>query len=398
MGYGTLGVGCWRGVPTTCDGAAPVHAGESTDVAGRKTASGLDLVTSVGNLTDSTSPTSQVIAGVGFGDFIALLSGGAIVGLLCLCAIGLFICKRCSCCRRVERRVVPVVRAPVDKISGTIAAGRERITRVVPAALEDITAVASNASHAASSAVHVVADNKSVRLAGSAVTAAADLVNRTRPGYLKRRQTIALQRELVEAGRKRKLAEEAAKEEAEREKRREAKILASKLSFVDIVDDELLHQDLGVLPPTPQRLHHDWAKRDRAAIKIQRMVRSRFVRRYMREWRRHRAAKRLQAAARRFITRRKDAAILVQRSFRPKLRRWVNERTRARRLAVQLSEVIETTREVHARQTFARRYVQNARDVDDASSNANGNADDLGEDDAMEAYLDSLRRAAGLLD
>ena len=128
-------------------------------------------------------------------------------------------------------------------------------------------------------------------------------------------------------------------------------------------------------------------------MRIQRMVRSRFVRRYMREWKRHRAAVRLQSAARVYIARRVRAARKIQKMVRPKVNHWARQRVEAKRLMHELSDMLETTREAQARQAFAWRYDAGARDVDEVSEEEEEN-----EDNAMGAYLDGLRRAAGLID
>ena len=427
VGLGALGVSCWRGIPRTCDGPNPTHpdGAAPTDIAGRRTSRNYVLLGggSLGGGDDNRTgapdgqpnPMGGQASGIGLGDLVALLTGGAIVGMLCLCVLGFFYCRHCACFRRSERQVVPVVRNPADKyaasdaaggtLEGAVAARAEHKGARIAGDVSGVTAGIVNSTNAAVHAVERIGEStiaavNAVERIGESTIAAVHAVERigeqslaaVRPGYLKKKQMmIAMQRQAEEEGRKRKLAEQKAKEEEERRKRREAKLLASKISFVDVVEDELLHNELGVLPPTPQRLHRDWAKRDKAAIIIQRTVRAKFVRKYLREWRRHRAAKRLQAAARRYIARRTRAALVIQRKFRPKLDLWASQRREARRLAAELNDVMESTRDAAAREAFAHRFAEDTRDVDEMSN-------DGGEDDAMEAYLDSLRRAAYLID
>ena len=61
---------------------------------------------------------------------------------------------------------------------------------------------------------------------------------------------------------------------------------------------------------------------------------------------------------------------------------------------LQLSEMLETTREAQAREAFAPRYARDALDVDNGSGTS-GERSSSG-DNPMGAYLGALRRAAGL--
>ena len=82
--------------------------------------------------------------------------------------------------------------------------------------------------------------------------------------------------------------------------------------------------------------------------------------------------------------------MVIQRAMRPKVSHWFRQRAEAKRLMQELSEMLENTREAQAAAAFARRYDAAARDIDEVS---NGEMDD----NAMEEYLDELRRAVGII-
>ena len=89
------------------------------------------------------------------------------------------------------------------------------------------------------------------------------------------------------------------------------------------------------------------------------------------------------------LARREAAALKLQRGIKPRVEEWVAEQREAKRLARELGEMLENTREIQARATFARRVDPAGRDVEDDSV-------DGAEESEMVAYLDHLRREVGI--
>ena len=139
-------------------------------------------------------------------------------------------------------------------------------------------------------------------------------------------------------------------------------------------------------------------RRRRAASTVQRAYRAHLVRRYLKEWVRHRAAVRIQVSLAEWMAKRHQAALVVQRAVRPKVDRFMEQRKEVKRLTAELGQMLEQQRSTRARATFAQRFAS-GEDVDDEL-----NGTDLrrrmasDEDDGLDEFLESLRHQAGVYD
>jgi hypothetical protein len=347
------GVGCWRGVASTCNGPdVPPDA----DTTGRKLFVNEMMFSNAAGNTSTPTAAAESAPGQPWGDILAL----GMSSLVASCILGL--CAAVVCLRwappwlRPSRRVVPVVHS---RVSGDLIAADPSYVGVKP---KERRKPRNNRR-----VMPVVAERAS------------------------RRHGIVLSQGRILAQ-----AQEAAAADAPADgPRRFGKAHAAAAA--------LLTQRRS-----PQLLEY-------SAKEIQRGYRAHLVRRYMHEYRRHRAAVRMQVAARDFIGRRQQAAAKLQRGFAPRLATFATQRAEAKRLMNELNELLETTREQQAAAAFAGRYAADGVDFDDlADLDGDGLAEsslpprgartertgtsvrDGTEDGEMEAYLGSLRRAAGL--
>jgi hypothetical protein len=135
---------------------------------------------------------------------------------------------------------------------------------------------------------------------------------------------------------------------------------------------------------------------ERAATKVQRRFRHTLAERRAAVLRRRTAARKIQLAARYQLCRKNQAARTIQRLTRHTLSQFVTQRKEARRLMQGLSQLLEQEAEEAAAATFAQRFDAHGRDIDDEDEEDYGGRM-RGADGGMDAYLDSLRREAGLV-
>ena len=111
------------------------------------------------------------------------------------------------------------------------------------------------------------------------------------------------------------------------------------------------------------------------------------------------AARRIQSRWRGHDARRQVAAKRIQRGVRPHVDGWIAQRTEARRLMSELTQMLERGRTAQAAAAFARRFDAHGRDIDeDDNDDAAGgpNMTQAEDDGALDDYLAELRDLAGM--
>jgi hypothetical protein len=257
------GVGCWRGVASTCDGPDV----PDDDIAGRRTFVDFKNPMLHGNTSMTEAPETPNIRQMlmPLGDVIALLSSSAVLSLL-LCLAAIF-CYRRHVIRANSRRVVPRIATEPPPSSASSGSGASTPKPKLPAQRVKRKQVAPAPPSPGFDAPHM-------RRAGDLATPPRVPSANAVPSHLRL-----------------------------------------------------------------ERLRD--AHERRAAMTLQREYRAHLVRRYLREYRRHHAAVRLQVGVREFLDRRHKAAAKMQRG----LSHFAAQRAEARRLMGELTDMLETTRE-----------------------------------------------------
>ena len=397
---GCCGMGCYRGVATTCDG--PLVDATIGAEAARRTSRDYVIPDDATFHRDSgngsaalmgTQDDEAVFSDVG----LIAISGLTFVGVIALAIIA---ANRRWCCQRKsrERAVMPIVKhldrahplgvdanpaaarfngaaakrtqtLPLDAVPGKLVGRLQEVAVQAPSSLhrgksvlgEGAVGAAAVGARYSSAAVGVAAAGAAAT-ADVATTGVKTVGKQTRRGL---RYIFATPKQRAAIRHQEQLEAQAAKA------RRVSKTLSNLATLKT-------SKDFGNVLRSKQ-LAAKRAREDTAARSLQRAYREHIVRRYRSEMRRHHAALMMQRGVRRHLEARERAATVLQRAFKPQMTFWLAQRAEAQRLSRELMSMLEEQTNSQARAAFANRLDESGRAIDAV-------LEDIDEGDVAEAY------------